>query len=578
MLITPSHALPHGRVLILDGHCKASAEVVLSLPKSCELHVAAAHAQCLSFASTRVAQKLIQPAPTEALSAWIAEQDSIHSYQLIVASTEASLLALKSESLNPQLRAKAVLSSEASIDIALSKEETARVAEKLGIRVPQGRVIDAHTPVAPADQFPLVIKPLRSKVWSQEKLLSLAASVCADEAQRQAALKHLLPHTPVVEQAYFAGRGVGVEALFEHGQLRWLFAHERLHEMPITGGASTYRRAYNPPPAVRDAAIKLLTHLQWHGVAMVEFKVAADGQDYRLIEINPRLWGSLPLAVGAGVNFPLGLLHLALGQSPGPQPPATRCHYMRDIASDVRWFVQSWRQRGNPLLVKPLQASDFTALLRPLWGRERWDLFRLTEWSLWWANSGQLVQVISQRYRDWQARRLANRAATTNWQRLAPQWQSGQIQRVLVVCYGNICRSPLVGLMLSSALPNMEIRSTGLHPHIGRPPPTDWRQTVQDTLKLDLSEHRSQLACELDFAWAQLIIAMDAKNWHAIATQFPAHLARTTLLPAMAASAGAVEVPDPYARSTTEMRTIAQQIQQCVEMAAAQVRAQKRLT
>jgi protein-tyrosine-phosphatase len=577
MSITPSSSVLQCRVLILDGHCKASAEVVLSLPRSCELHVAAAHTDCLSFASTRVAHKLIQPASTGALSSWIAEQDRIHNYQLIVASTEASLLALKSQSLDPKLRAKAVLSSQASIDVALSKEETARVAEQLGIRVPQGRVIDVHTPLAPAEQFPLVIKPLRSKVWSQEKLLSLAASVCADEDQRQAALKHLLPHTPVVEQAYFAGRGVGVEALFEHGNLRWLFAHERLHEMPITGGASTYRRAYSPPPAVRDAAIKLLTHLQWHGVAMVEFKVAADGQDYRLIEINPRLWGSLPLAVAAGVNFPLGLLHLALGLSPGPQPAPTRCHYMRDISSDLRWFFQSWRQRNNPLLVKPLQASDFIALLRPLWGRERWDLFRLTEWSLWWASSGQLVQVISQRYQEWQARRLAKRAATANWQHLAPQWQSGQIQRVLVLCYGNICRSPLVGSMLSSALPHLEVRSTGMHSHIGRPPPTDWRQTVQDTLKIDLSEHRSQLACELDFAWAQLIIAMDAKNWHAIAAQFPAHLSRTTLLPVMAAPCGSVEVPDPYARSTAEMRTIAQQIQQCVQAAVTQVHAQKRL-
>src|SRR6185312_9651469 len=75
--------------------------------------------------------------------------------------------------------------------------------------------------------------------------------------------------------------------------------HERIHALPVTGGASTYRRSIEPPEALLRATDTLLSHLRWHGVAMVEFKVAPDG-DFRLMEINPRLWGSLPLAVAAG--------------------------------------------------------------------------------------------------------------------------------------------------------------------------------------------------------------------------------------------------------------------------------------
>ena len=59
---------------------------------------------------------------------------------------------------------------------------------------------------------------------------------------------------------------------------------------------------------------RLLTALNWHGVAMVEFKIDATGQHW-LMEINPRLWGSLALSIDAGVDFPLGLLQVARGET-----------------------------------------------------------------------------------------------------------------------------------------------------------------------------------------------------------------------------------------------------------------------
>ena len=56
--------------------------------------------------------------------------------------------------------------------------------------------------------------------------------------------------------------------------------------------------------------------MKWHGVAMVEFKVSSDGIPY-LMEVNARFWGSLQLAIDAGVDFPYLLYKLTLGESPG---------------------------------------------------------------------------------------------------------------------------------------------------------------------------------------------------------------------------------------------------------------------
>ena len=64
---------------------------------------------------------------------------------------------------------------------------------------------------------------------------------------------------------------------------------------------------------MKDSALKLMKHVQWQGVAMVEFKVNSDSGVPMLIEINGRFWGSLQLAMDAGLNFPDLLCRAASG-------------------------------------------------------------------------------------------------------------------------------------------------------------------------------------------------------------------------------------------------------------------------
>ena len=62
---------------------------------------------------------------------------------------------------------------------------------------------------------------------------------------------------------------------------------------------------------IRDMASALLKSLDWFGVAMVEFKVDPRDGVPKLMEINPRFWGSLALAIHSGVNFPHLLFRMA---------------------------------------------------------------------------------------------------------------------------------------------------------------------------------------------------------------------------------------------------------------------------
>ena len=69
-------------------------------------------------------------------------------------------------------------------------------------------------------------------------------------------------------------------------------------------------------PVLAEQAVALLRKLNWEGVAMVEFKRDRAEQRSVLMEVNGRYWGSLPLAIGAGIDFPLYEWQIAHGQQP----------------------------------------------------------------------------------------------------------------------------------------------------------------------------------------------------------------------------------------------------------------------
>lgn len=549
------------KVLILDGDSKAAAACVLALPKNCELHVAGPAEDCLSFASRRVTRRFVQPVFTSELQAWIAERDREEAYDLIVPATEVSLLAIKRQSLDSALRAKAVIGREDALDTALDKQRTLAVAESIGVRIPGSAIVTRVEDIPPSPGLPTVLKPVHSKVDTPRGVVAFSVHICKTEKERIEAFRRMLPLAPVIEQEYFRGSAIGIVMLFEHGALRWAFAMEQIHDIPVTGGVSTYRRSIEAPAHVIRAAADLLGHLDWHGVGMVEFKVAENG-DYRLMEINPRLWESLWLAVAAGVNFPLGLLKLARNEPPGPQPSYRRKLYARDVAKDAIWFAQSWRERRNVLAVKPLRVTDFFALARPLVGAEVWDLFRWRAPSLWWRLTLGTLTSARLRIRTVAARHTA----AANWERLADDWRNGKISRVLVLCHGNICRSPVAALLLQRLVPDVEIASAGFHAEAGRHAPLDWVEVVAKTLEEDLTPHRSRVVTADMIAGADLIVLMEATEWAALAKLAPDALRKTVMLGAAAPDSGprGEEIPDPYCKPPGDMRLIALAIEQCV--------------
>jgi predicted ATP-grasp superfamily ATP-dependent carboligase len=101
-----------------------------------------------------------------------------------------------------------------------------------------------------------------------------------------------------------------VAMLFNHGQMKAKVAYRQLRDYPVKGGQATLRVSMRHEQA-EEYFQTLLESFRWHGPCQADFMVDQDTGVPYLIDINPRLWGSLTQAIGAGVDFPYLIYRLA---------------------------------------------------------------------------------------------------------------------------------------------------------------------------------------------------------------------------------------------------------------------------
>jgi predicted ATP-grasp superfamily ATP-dependent carboligase len=208
--------------------------------------------------------------------------------------------------------ALSVLPGLDQLEVCYDKPRTIALAEKLDVPAPRTWYLSQIEELANIEvPFPCVVKA------SREATTFKAIAYCHDQDGLITALKRqfagLNGETGVVVQEYVPGVGCGFFALMEHGNPLRVFMHQRIRESPPSGGRSTAARAFDSP-RLRELGLRLLTSLTWHGVAMVEFKHSPLTNDFVLMEINGKFWGSLELALSAGVNFGADLIRLFRGE------------------------------------------------------------------------------------------------------------------------------------------------------------------------------------------------------------------------------------------------------------------------
>lgn len=202
---------------------------------------------------------------------------------------------------------------------AADKASVLRMAESIGVPIPGTEVVSSPEEidtVASRVEYPAVFKPARSRTWTGDQWVSSGASYAASAEDLRAGLRKLHPAVfPVLVQERVEGPGVGVFVCCDESGVLATFAHRRLREKPPSGGVSVLCESAPVDPTASEHATRLLKQLGWRGVAMVEFKQDARTGVLKLMEINGRFWGSLQLAIDAGVNFPELAVDIALNRA-----------------------------------------------------------------------------------------------------------------------------------------------------------------------------------------------------------------------------------------------------------------------
>ena len=148
---------------------------------------------------------------------------------------------------------------------------------------------------------------------------------------------------PIVQE-YIIGPGMGYYGVYNNGKCVGYFMHQRIHEFPITGGASTLAKSVFDPE-LKDLGEKLLMNMNWHGVAMVEFKKDLNDGQFKLMEINPKFWGSFELSYKSGINFAY-LNYLVAMQKQVPESQYENdVHFRWTLPYDILWYRHASKQQ-----------------------------------------------------------------------------------------------------------------------------------------------------------------------------------------------------------------------------------------
>ncbi len=310
------------RILITDGEERSALAATRSLGRAgYEVYVCSSRERCLA-GSSRYARAQARAAPAGAAEEALERVASLTrrwGVDLVLPMTDRSSLLLLGA--RDRLAPAVVAGPDAAEFARISdKSMLSDTASHLGIAIPEQRVLAA--PGAPLPEpldlpLPLVVKPARSVALAEPEKLRVVEAESAEGLRR--CLDELPAAAyPILLQRKIRGPGIGVFLLRWNGRIVASFAHRRLREKPPRGGVSVYRESIPPPQDLLTRSARLLAEHRWQGVAMIEFKRERETGTAYLMEVNGRLWGSLQLAIDAGVDFPRLFVEAALGNDPEP--------------------------------------------------------------------------------------------------------------------------------------------------------------------------------------------------------------------------------------------------------------------
>lgn len=334
-----------GRVLCLGNDDRVLLAVARSLGRhGVEVHTGWCDAQLPANRSRYVKRHHAIPDFQTDDTSWLEELNRLvdrNRFDLVMPINDFAVLPLQLNRDRLSSNARWYLLDDDVFQIVSDKRRTADVAAVCDVPVPREyrvRVDNWNQQSASPDwlgklTYPVYVKP-PSSIHAGDVANKQSVVRVDDGRELAKLLQQPSVESELLIQEEFRGVGQGVEVLARNGRVLVEMQHRRIRET-IDGG-STCREVVRPDANLSVAARRLIQELKYTGVAMLEFRVNPTSGEFVLLEINGRFWGSLPLAVAAGIPFPWYLYRmLVCGQArfSEARPRLVQC---RNLLPDLR--------------------------------------------------------------------------------------------------------------------------------------------------------------------------------------------------------------------------------------------------
>jgi len=331
----------------MDARGNIGLSIIRSLGSK-DIEVVAGDSFCFTTGSLSkyCADSLIYPSPEkdmEKFQKFILNEVKKKNYDLLIPVYEYSVIPISLIKEKLENYTKVAVESFDKLDKTLDKSKTVKIVERCGVPFPRTIIVEDVNNIKTLSReikFPVVIKPRRkvffvgksmkiaritreNYVWNPKKLVSTYLKIASR-----------LTELPMLQE-YVHGDGYGVEMLINDGEEKAIFAHRRLREYPASGGASCLRESIVDKDKFSKAR-KIMKALEWNGVAMIEFR------DDKFIEVNGRFWGSLALAIRAGLDFPYLLYEMEMNRKTDSVLKYRLGVKQRALfPMDIMWFLET---------------------------------------------------------------------------------------------------------------------------------------------------------------------------------------------------------------------------------------------
>ncbi|MBQ2897481.1 MAG: ATP-grasp domain-containing protein [Clostridia bacterium] len=193
--------------------------------------------------------------------------------------------------------------------------------------------------------FPIVIKPRKSYGsigFHRFDDMASAKGFCKSigENVKEFVIQEYIPQTDIqYECAMFMDENSEVKTAMVFSKNRWF---------PVDGGSSTCNVSVSRPDIV-ETCTKLLKTIGWKGPADIDLIQDPRDNVAKVIEINPRVSGSVKIVIKSGINIVEQIVQLAMGEEVTPYIEYDKGVRLRCMHTELLWFIKSKKRfRTDP--------------------------------------------------------------------------------------------------------------------------------------------------------------------------------------------------------------------------------------